>query len=283
MVVIVGKIGNRYFLDDPDFEMRINGEIIVPPRRRLQIPKPFKIERVIQTRVVEGYTSYRGEKIGVETYDKMLADADSEWAKDAIREAWRALYRIDVEYRDVDFTIVDYEDKSPVKYIKALGKVGKENYEPLYTYKPNYEKMIREVALESGFREGDGGFNAPHRYYHFSSWGDSIRTWRKDYRVKFTKGLSVGTLEECLKRYEEDMEIIKHVFQDTEEKIRLFDKEIKNVGLLVVELENIMTDLRKIKTKTKKSEEERVGVIIRLGKIIDRLKYLDKKEQSPEA
>ena len=280
MVIIIGRIGDSYFVDGLSYNIRVNGEIVVPMGKRLQIPKPVKVERILRSETVEGYESYKGERISVEEYEDMLNNAENDWAINAIREAWRPIYKRTVKYEDMDFIVVRFEERTPVEYIIPLGRIGDENQKPLYKYEPNYEKMVRKIANEMGFREGERYTSGPpHRLYDFTPRWKSITTWRGHCDLKLSNGLRVGSLESCLELYNRDLEIIKNVFLDTEKRIQLFEKEVRNVGILVMELEDVLKTLSSVRTRSRKSEELKDTAVERLRKIVKNLKYVNNKSE----
>lgn len=206
-----------------------------------------RLKELTKSRDEEGYFSNIDEEY---TFKKFVQDNPAEYE----------------DYEDIqEFELVEYDvtgktDNPFIIPYRFIGKEGGEDGAVLYQYNAQPYKLAQQIATELGLEE------VPNE----TSWGNSDNTKGKKWscpshsrdNLQFTKvnghyagydglrfyGISAGSYEECLKRYNEHYRVIKEMFQN---EIRKFDAEGKGYdkAQVLIKLEQFMNLVDQIDAK----------------------------------
>lgn len=244
---------------------------------------PTRIYYKHNSKELVSYGDLTPEEYKVEVTKIGLNDADItgvEYAKRQLilatfNEAHPPIYEETELEKDIPFVIHEYTGKTDNPYIMPFRLIGEQDKaEPLYRYTADMMKMVRDVAKDYGFGELEEKASCKGKKFAFGR-SNSIEYMKINdryasdlYDTKFYS-ISVGTYEECSKRYELHRNIVETHFKKigalVDSEGESFDKQ-----KMADELSTLARLVRSISAK-RKTEIEPYYVANKIDKIINEL------------
>ena len=275
--VVVTKIGESYQVQRGFHcsEMEVDGErtkennVVVDHEPKSIVAIQFKTRTVKyrneegQELTVEQYNSnledYRKEgNATYEEYSWVFPNLEDEYKYKKFMQTWEAVNEDYEEREEREFIIETYAE-SPFPEIKSYRLIGQDKTKALFEYKPNLNRMVVEVAGEFGFTEKED------RSSHVKNTNGKFFSIPTHSRLQYLKvnghypltnkpnkfrGISSGTLEECLKRREEHYNVLRDVF-------RLQETLIENIPVVEADRSWLLQKLRGLESSMHVIEPKR--------------------------